>query len=341
MDNIKVVVKRVGMDAYVDHVGNHFKKIQELVDGYIEQVYHSDGIDYYACEDGHMTGMKPNIELGGNMIVGTIVAVKSGGSEWLSMDDSDVGKAKAILDLDSTGKFAEKVIHEKVAKNDISIEKMSMFNRFAEIEGEGGATFIAPVPKMIGYIVKDKDGKETAVSFDDNLIHNRDNEELKGLKVISRIHSTIRQEQSVTSSGWEEQPQNNSDTRILALTVYDTIKIMDSTDYKKFIDNWNEQLLRLGNEDDKEKRLLPESLGDEVLKFSNNRHIFRFMPFGREDLIEEFLRSIPLESVKYGDEWYPHNNNHYKKDDSSEARGLPTPLPEKNLEWLVRKLLKS
>lgn len=74
---IKVLVKKPGKLPEIKWLDNNLKTLQETVGGYIETVTLENGLLLICNEDGKLQGLPPNIRIGGDVIVGTVIACRS------------------------------------------------------------------------------------------------------------------------------------------------------------------------------------------------------------------------------------------------------------------------
>lgn len=87
---IKVVYKKPNELPIILEVDNTLEKFQELVGGYIEVVAAKEDASIIAIvnEEGKLEGLKPNIWIGNELIVGNVVFVKnSDDGEFHSLTD--------------------------------------------------------------------------------------------------------------------------------------------------------------------------------------------------------------------------------------------------------------
>lgn len=92
---IKVGVKEPGKPIEFREVEDELKTYQGLVGGYIE-VARTNLLDIMAIvnEEGKLLDLEPNIDVGYDVLVGTVIFVGEGGDNFVSLTDEDVEDIK-------------------------------------------------------------------------------------------------------------------------------------------------------------------------------------------------------------------------------------------------------
>ena len=75
MNNIRVIIKKVGDPPYMTVIPNELKKLQEIVEGNIETVTITKDCCIICNEEGKLKRLSHNCNLFGNDFVGTIIFV--------------------------------------------------------------------------------------------------------------------------------------------------------------------------------------------------------------------------------------------------------------------------
>ena len=91
MEKIKIIYKEVGKKAKELEVKNDLNELQKLVEGYIQVVPYKDVL--LVCnEEGKIRGLKPNINLGYDIIVGNCFIVGEKGEEFASVEENRINQ---------------------------------------------------------------------------------------------------------------------------------------------------------------------------------------------------------------------------------------------------------
>ena len=91
VDNMQVVVKRVGEVGKVQEIENELEVLQNIVGGYINIFpLASTGMLIICNEEGLLQGLEPNIEIGGIVIVGDIVIARQGEEDFESLNEAEI-----------------------------------------------------------------------------------------------------------------------------------------------------------------------------------------------------------------------------------------------------------
>ena len=88
---IAIVIKPFN-DLQVVEIENELSVFQKLVDGYVEPIYKGDYI-FLVNEEGLIMNLPQNI-LG---LVGNVVIVRNGGSEFEGLTDNDIKYIKELI----------------------------------------------------------------------------------------------------------------------------------------------------------------------------------------------------------------------------------------------------
>lgn len=82
MSKIKAIIKRPDEEyGHITYISNTLHNLQNIVDGYIEVVNYK-GITIICNEEGKLRDLKPNIMLGRDILVGTIIVCGTDGEEF-------------------------------------------------------------------------------------------------------------------------------------------------------------------------------------------------------------------------------------------------------------------
>lgn len=87
---IRLLKKEPGKSGEILEVKNDLKSFQKIVEGYIEVYPLTDELLVILNEEGKLLGLKPNIKISLETIVGTIAIVRDGGEDFTSLTDRDI-----------------------------------------------------------------------------------------------------------------------------------------------------------------------------------------------------------------------------------------------------------
>ena len=89
---ITIAVKEPAKAWRIVEAEDTLQTYQKIVGGYIEGFYTNyQGIHFFCNEEGKLQGLAPNIMCGGDMIVGSIFAVRDDGEgEFASLTQEDI-----------------------------------------------------------------------------------------------------------------------------------------------------------------------------------------------------------------------------------------------------------
>ena len=92
MKEITIGIKEPAKDWRIETVEDALETYQGIVGGYIEHVgTASNGIEFFANEEGKLQGLLPNFGLHGELIVGTAFAVRGNDEgEFQSLEENDI-----------------------------------------------------------------------------------------------------------------------------------------------------------------------------------------------------------------------------------------------------------
>ena len=93
---MKVVVKRVGKIGEIQEIEGSLKVLQYLVGGYITTYPFKNDMLIICNEEGLLMGLYPNLQVGGEFIVGDIVIVKQGKEDFESLDEAQIKTLKGM-----------------------------------------------------------------------------------------------------------------------------------------------------------------------------------------------------------------------------------------------------
>lgn len=89
-DELRVLVIEPRKPAEIREVGSDLKSLQSLVGGYIEHIPFLGNIDLLINEEGKLMGLPQNrINYHGDILVGTVVIVKTCGGEFCSLTEAE------------------------------------------------------------------------------------------------------------------------------------------------------------------------------------------------------------------------------------------------------------
>jgi hypothetical protein len=91
---MKVVVKRVGKIGEIQEIEGSLKVLQYLVGGYITTYPLGQNMLIICNEEGLLQGLKPNLQVGNQVLVGDIVIVKQGKEDFESLDEAQIKTLK-------------------------------------------------------------------------------------------------------------------------------------------------------------------------------------------------------------------------------------------------------
>lgn len=87
---MRVVVINPGQPAEICEVGSDLASLQALVGGYIEHIFIEGDIGFLINEEGKNMGLPPNrVRYCGDILVGTVVVVKTCGEEFCSLTEAE------------------------------------------------------------------------------------------------------------------------------------------------------------------------------------------------------------------------------------------------------------
>jgi hypothetical protein len=90
MKMIKVIVKKIGKDPYIEEIKDDIEAMQGIVGGYIEAVPVGDGMYMVCNEDGIREGLKPNFRTDSGIIYGDVFFTRSdAGGDFKSVNQND------------------------------------------------------------------------------------------------------------------------------------------------------------------------------------------------------------------------------------------------------------
>jgi hypothetical protein len=99
---IKVLIKRPDEEyGHMTWISNTLKNLQSIVGGYIEVTAPKRDFVIICNEDGKNLGLEPNIFLGGDMIVGTIIVCGTKDDEFCNIPIT-FDRWKRIVDMSGT-----------------------------------------------------------------------------------------------------------------------------------------------------------------------------------------------------------------------------------------------
>lgn len=97
-ENLRVVVIKPGLPAKIREVGHDLASLQALVGGYIEHVFFKDNIGFLIHEEGKLIGLPPNrIDYHGDILVGTVVIVKTCEGEFCSLTEAEAEDLRKLF----------------------------------------------------------------------------------------------------------------------------------------------------------------------------------------------------------------------------------------------------
>lgn len=87
---LRVVIIEPGLPAEIREVNHDLASLQSLVGGYIEHVPFKDDIGFLINEEGKLMGLPKNrINYYGDVLVGTVVIVKTCEGEFYSLSEAE------------------------------------------------------------------------------------------------------------------------------------------------------------------------------------------------------------------------------------------------------------
>ena len=90
---MRVIIKEVGKDFRVTEIENTLEGTQAVVGGYLEIVPSQLAYEKIAVicnEEGLFMGLKPNMRIGHNIVVGNILFTGVDGEEFCSLTDEQI-----------------------------------------------------------------------------------------------------------------------------------------------------------------------------------------------------------------------------------------------------------
>jgi len=103
MKKIKVIVKRPYEEyGHMTYVSNTLENLQKTVDGYIETVPLPCNVIAIVNEEGKIQGLKPNMRIPGDTLVGTIIICGTDGEEFADVP-IDFKAWKQYVDVTKAG----------------------------------------------------------------------------------------------------------------------------------------------------------------------------------------------------------------------------------------------
>lgn len=98
VNEIKVIIKEPGKEPEVKLIANTLEAKQQIVGGYIQVVPFTTQEYILICnEEGKLEGLKPNIQIPGDIIVGTVIVVKDCGEEFGSVNKNAIPVLENLL----------------------------------------------------------------------------------------------------------------------------------------------------------------------------------------------------------------------------------------------------
>lgn len=88
-EKIRVLYIEPGKKAMEMHISNTLRKLQELVEGYIEIVTISSGVCFICNDEARLNGMKFNFKMCGNDFFGPVIIAGTSGSNLADLPDID------------------------------------------------------------------------------------------------------------------------------------------------------------------------------------------------------------------------------------------------------------
>ena len=83
MGKIKAIVKRPDEEfGHMTHISSTLENLQSIVEGYIEAIELGGGLVMICNEEGKIRGLKPNMIVGLDVIVGTIIICGENGEDF-------------------------------------------------------------------------------------------------------------------------------------------------------------------------------------------------------------------------------------------------------------------
>jgi hypothetical protein len=97
-DTLRVVVIEPGLSAEIKEVNHDLKSLQALVGGYIEHVHYKGDLGFLINEEGKLIGLPPNrISYYGDVLVGTVVIIKTCEGEFCSLSEAEAEELKKMF----------------------------------------------------------------------------------------------------------------------------------------------------------------------------------------------------------------------------------------------------
>lgn len=90
---MRVIIKEVGKNPIVTDIKNELEDIQSVVGGYLEIVPSQLAYEKIAVicnEEGLLMGLKPNMRIGYNTVVGNILFTGVDGGEFCDLSDEQI-----------------------------------------------------------------------------------------------------------------------------------------------------------------------------------------------------------------------------------------------------------
>ena len=100
MGKIKVIVKRPDEKVgHIEEIENELESFQDIVEGYIEEVFLSSSLVFICNEEGKINGLPYNRDIGHDIIAGNFIIISSDveNGEDKSLSDKQIEKYKKIF----------------------------------------------------------------------------------------------------------------------------------------------------------------------------------------------------------------------------------------------------
>lgn len=109
MCKIRVIIKTPGCQPTLGWIDNTLEAFQELVGGYIETTPLDGvpGVLLIVNEEGKLNGLPENVINGADVIVGSIVAVRAGSEDFVSLTEDDIPIVIDTLNAGDVGRYGD------------------------------------------------------------------------------------------------------------------------------------------------------------------------------------------------------------------------------------------